>query len=144
MIAKLAAIVVLIIVVASVAGCTINTTSPSQKPSPAPTLSPTPTLAVPTPTPTEQIKILFFESDNAESAAMQPVIAKLAQEYDVTFYNLTANPGYILMARFEYSVTQTPTIVVLYRRGPFESQGAVNIVGVHSYDEVVNIIENGG
>ena len=75
---------------------------------------------------------------------MQPVIAKLTQKYEVTIYNLTANPGYILMARFEYSVTQTPTIVVLYKSGQFESQSAMNIVGVHSYDEVLNTIENGG
>lgn len=75
---------------------------------------------------------------------MQPVISRLTQEYDVTIYNLTANPGYILMARFEYSVTQTPTIVVLHQSGQSESQSAVNIVGVHSYDEVLNTIENGG
>ena len=130
-------IVLVMVALLSVAGCTVNTTSPS----PTPSLSPT--LTVSTPTPTEQIKILFFESDNAESTAMQPVIAKLMQKYDVTFYNLTANPGYILKARFEYSVTQTPTIVVLYKSRPFESKSAVNIVGVHSYDDVLHIIEKG-
>jgi hypothetical protein len=140
MIKKVAVIVFVIVAALAVAGCTVGLPSKS---SPTPTSPRTPSPTVTTPTPTEQTRILFFESDNAESAAMQPVIAQLMQKYDVTTYNLTANLGYTPMARNEYSVTETPTIVVLHASGPFESLNTVNIVGVHSYDEVLETIELG-
>jgi hypothetical protein len=127
------------IILLFVAGCTVGLPSTS---STTPTPSPTPIPVVTTAPPTEQTKILVFESDSPESAAMQAVITKLTQKYDVTIYNFTANPGYIPLAQFEYTMTETPTIVVLCKIDPFESLYLANIVGVHSDDEVSNTIED--
>lgn len=83
-----------------------------------------------------QPTILFFKSDNRDSARMQPVITKLQhQGYLVTTYDVSKNPYYATMGRFQYSVTRTPTIVVL---GKYEEK---NIVGVHDYNSVLRTIK---
>ena len=78
---------------------------------------------------------------NWDDMAMLRVVKDLERHgYNVQLYDLGKNPAYISMARFEYGVTSTPTLVVVYKQNA-ENYVGFNIVGYHSYEQVTRQIE---
>jgi hypothetical protein len=133
---KPAALVVLLMIAClCVAGCALpvspgqNTTSSAQPKSSAVERPPTAT-----PPGLEHV-LLFADSTDTDSAQMVATTAKLPWHVEVHY--IDQEPYWANVARFMYSVNQTPTLtVVLYER-PFEHTAFKNIVGVHSADEIV-------
>lgn len=101
-----------------------------------------------------QPRLVFFYCSNGSSnthlitdnhtqdTQMLKVVKQLDHKYNVTYIDLSKNPGSINMARFAYGVTKTPTISVIGPDFPAVASNFYNIQGVHSYADVVSTIEH--
>ena len=90
--------------------------------------------AVTTSTKPERV-LLFANSTDADSVEMVATAAKLPWHVEVHY--IDQEPYWTNLARFMYSVAQTSTLTVILYDGPFEHAAFVNIVGVHSADDIV-------
>jgi hypothetical protein len=79
--------------------------------------------------------LLFADSTEADSAQMVATAATLP--WHVEIHYIDQEPYWANVARFLYSVTQTPTLTVIWYESPFEHNAFTNIVGVHSAGEIV-------
>jgi hypothetical protein len=84
---------------------------------------------------------LIKNGTKTNETRMLNVVKQLDRDYNITYYDLGANPGYTQMARFAYGVTQTPTLSVLGPNFPAQASDFHNIVGYHNYFDTLYLIK---